>query len=125
MNTVSAAEGRVSSDEAAQREFVTPEVDIFETEEGYLLVAEMPGVPKEGIEITVEGTEMTLVGHRKQESAAGSPLFREAQAADFRRVFELEPAIESGKITARVEQGVLTLTLPKSEAVKPRKIAVE
>ena len=51
-------------------------------------------------------------------------MFRESREADFRRVFELDPAIDTSKISAKVEQGILTLTLPKSESVKPRKIAV-
>jgi HSP20 family protein len=55
---------------------------------------------------------------------SGEPLFRERSAAHFRRVFELGPAIDTGRISAKVNQGVLTLTLPKSEEVKPRKITV-
>jgi HSP20 family protein len=55
----------------------------------------------------------------------GEPLFRESRDVDFRRVFELNPAIDTGKISARMDQGILTLTLPKSERVKPRKISVE
>ena len=52
-------------------------------------------------------------------------LFHECPGADYRRVFELDPAIDSGKISAKMDQGILTLVLPKSERVKPRKIAVE
>ena len=59
------------------------------------------------------------------ESTSGQPLFRERHAADYRRAFELDPAIDGSKISARMEQGVLTLTLPKSEKVKPRKIRVD
>ena len=50
---------------------------------------------------------------------------RESRVADFRRVFELDPAIDTSKINAKMDQGVLTLTLPKSEKVKPRKIKVD
>jgi HSP20 family protein len=110
---------------AARREFVSPEVNIFETKDGYVLEAEMPGVNKEGIEITLEGTEITLVGHRHAEPEPGTPLVRESQNWDYRRVFELDPAIDTAKVSAWMEQGVLTLTLPKSERVKPRKIAVD
>jgi len=108
-----------------RQEFVSPEVNIFETPEGYILEAEMPGVPKEGLEITVEGNEVTIVGHRQPETQTGTALFRESHNADFRRVFELDPAIDTTKVSAKIEQGVLTLTLPKSERVKPRKIAVD
>jgi len=106
-------------------EFIAPEVNIFETKDGYVLQAEMPGVNKDGLEITLEGTEMTILGHRNVAALSGAPLFRESHEADFRRVFELDPAIDGAKISAKMDQGVLTLTLPKSEEVKPRKIAVE
>jgi len=108
-----------------RQEFISPEVNIFETPEGYVLEAEMPGVGKEGLEITLEGNEVTIVGHRQPEPQIGNTLFRESHDADFRRVFELDPAIDTAKVVARMEQGVLTLTLPKSERVKPRKIAVD
>ena len=105
-------------------ELVAPEVNIFETKEGYLLQAEMPGVNKQGLEITLEGNELTIVGHRHLEPMPQT-LFRESRQADFRRVFELDPAIDTTRISARMDQGVLTLTLPKSEKVRPRKITVD
>jgi len=108
----------------AERHYITPEVNIFETKDGFFLEAEMPGVNKEGLEITLEGNELTLLGHRTDGFAGAGMLYRESKPADFRRVFELDPAIDSGKINAKVEQGVLTLTLPKTEKVKPRKITV-
>jgi HSP20 family protein len=55
----------------------------------------------------------------------GSPLFRERALADYLRLFELDPAIDTARITAKMEQGVLNLTLPKSERVKPRKITID
>jgi HSP20 family protein len=106
-------------------DYVSPEVNILETGEGYVLEAEMPGVNKEGLEITLDGTEITIVGHRNVEPLAGNVLFRESQNSDYRRVFELDPAIDTAKISATVDQGVLTLTLSKSERVKPRKIQVD
>jgi len=108
-----------------EREYASPEVNIFETKEGYVVEAEMPGVDKEGLEITLEGNDITIVGHRKSEVVTGSPLFRERALADYRRAFELDPAIDTARITAKMEQGVLSLTLPKSERVKPRKIKVD
>jgi len=122
MNTT--VENRSTNNRAAREEYLAPEVNIYETKDGYVLQAEMPGVNREGLEITLEGTEITLIGRRNQEPVKGEALFRERQSADFRRVFELDPAIDTAKISATVEQGVLTLTLPKSERVKPRKIDV-
>jgi HSP20 family protein len=106
-------------------EYVTPEVNIFETKDGYVVEAEMAGVGKDGLEITLENNELTLLGHRSNESLQGQPLFRERRLADYRRVFELDPAVDSAKISAKMDQGILTLTLPKSERVKPRKITVD
>lgn len=117
-------ENQTANHRPVREEYIAPEVNIFETKEGYVLQAEMPGVSKEGLEITLEGTEITLTGRRQVEATQGQVLFRERQKADFRRVFELDPAIDTSKISARMEQGVLTLTLPKSERVKPRKIVV-
>ena len=105
-------------------EFVAPGVDIFETNEGYVLEAEMPGVNKDGLEITLEGTEITITGHRANVLPAGQALFRERRPLEYRRTFELDPAIDTGRISARMNQGVLTLTLPKSAKAKPQKIAV-
>jgi len=117
-------ENRPATDRATREEYVTPEVNIFEIKEGYVLQAEMPGVNKDGLEITLEGNEITITGRRSLEPESGETLFRECQTSDFRRVFELDPAIDTAKISAKMEQGVLTLTLPKSERVKPRKIVV-
>jgi len=114
----------VKANPAAERRYLAPEVNIFETKDAYVLEAEMPGVSKDGLEITLEGSVLTLVGHRSDETPTGEAVYRESRPVDYRRVFELDPAIDADKINARVDQGVLTLTLPKAERVKPRKIAV-
>src|SRR3954471_4884555 len=106
------------------QEYVAPEVNIFETKDGFVLEAEMPGVNKEGLEITLEGNALTFIGRRNDVTPEGAPVYRESKSAHYRRVFELDPALDTGKINARMDQGVLTLTLPKAEKVKPRKIAV-
>src|SRR5688572_21577403 len=85
--TMKAITQRVSpqADERAQAlEYAVPEVNIFETSEGYVLEAEMPGVNKDGLEITVEGTEITIVGRRGHEALPAEPLLRERQVTDFR-----------------------------------------
>ena len=115
---------QTASQQNRQTEYVAPEVNIFETKDEYMLEAEMPGVSKDGLEITLEGNVLAIVGHRSDASPAGDVVYRESRPADYRRVFELDPAIDGDKISARVDQGVLTLTLPKAERVKPRKISV-
>ena len=105
-------------------EFMTPVVNIRETKDGYVLEAEMPGVNKDGLEITLENNELTIIGRRHSEAITGQALFRERPVAHFRRAFELDPAIDTARISAKMNQGMLTLALPKTEKVKPRKITV-
>src|SRR3954465_14653612 len=107
MNAVANQETRKDQGNPTVRpqNFVTPEVNIVETKDGYVLEAEMPGVNKEGLEVTLEGNEITIVGRRSSETANGQDLFRECQRADFRRVFQLDPAIDTTKIAARMDQG--------------------
>ena len=107
-----------------QVNYTTPLANIRETADGYLLEAEMPSVAKDGLEVTVENGKLALTGRRAAAAAPGRSVYRESRGADYRRVFELDPSIDAAKITARIEQGVLTLTLPRAESVKPRKIAV-
>jgi HSP20 family protein len=105
-------------------QFVTPVASVVEDGDAYLLKVEMPGVNKEGLEISVENNELTITGRRDSAQIEGTLIHRESRTEDFRRVFELDPSIDTSKISARIDQGFLTLTLPKAEQVKPRKIAV-
>lgn len=116
--------GAVEAQKPVAATYLTPRVDIVETKDAYRLEAEMPGVNKEGLEILLDGAELTIVGHRNQASPAGGYLYRESKNVDYRRVFELDPAIDTETVDARIDQGVLTLRLPKSERVKPRKVVV-
>lgn len=123
MNAV--AETKKQTNGRVERNYVAPDVNIYETEEGYVIEAEMPGVRKEGIEVTLENNTLAFVGRRADEAVAGNVLYRESRGADYRRVFELDPAIDAEKISAEMRQGVLTLHLPKAERVKPRKITIK
>jgi HSP20 family molecular chaperone IbpA len=105
--------------------YLTPAVDITSSEEGYQLRAELPGVDKESLEITVNKGELTIVGRRKFPTSSGEALHREIRPYDYRRAYQLDSSIDTDKINARLDQGILTLTLPKAEAVKPLKIAIE
>jgi HSP20 family protein len=110
---------------SARQQWITPEVDIVEEADRYLLRAEMPGVGKEGLEISLENNELTIIGRRTVRPEPGEVLYRESRAQDYRRVFEMDPSLDQEKIKARIEQGVLTLELPKAEKVKPRKIQID
>ena len=105
-------------------QFVMPAASVMENGDSYLLKVEMPGVNREGLDISVENNELTIVGRRSLPTIEGTLIHRESRSENFRRVFELDPSINTPKITAKVEQGIVKLTLPKAEQVKPRKITV-
>jgi HSP20 family protein len=105
--------------------YITPLVDVRSTPESIVLRAEMAGVDKTGVDITVEDGNLVLVGHRLPLNVSGDAIYVERRPVDYRRVYELDPSIDTDKITARVENGILTVTLPKAERVKPRKIMLE
>jgi HSP20 family protein len=105
-------------------QFVAPTASVVEDADGYLLQVEMPGVNKQGLEISLEDNELTIVGRRSLPAVDGTVIHRESRRDNFRRTFELDPSIDGNKIRAKIEQGILTLTLPKAEHVKPKKITV-
>jgi HSP20 family protein len=113
-----------SNGNAQRLAFVTPVANILETTDGCLLEAEMPGVARDGLDVTVENGELVIVGRRADKENPGAALYRESRPLDYRRVFDLDPSIDTSKITAKMEQGILKLTLPKAEEVKPRRIQV-
>jgi len=92
--------------------------------DGYTLEIEMPGVNKDGLDISVENNELTIIGRRLLPAVEGTLIHHESHPENFRRTFELDPSIDANKISARIEQGLVTLTLPTAEQVKPRKITV-
>src|SRR5438045_670776 len=105
-------------------QFVMPAASVTENGDSYLLQVEMPGVNKEGLDISVENNELTIVGRRSLPAVEGTLIHRESRPENYRRTFELDPSIDANKISAKIDQGVVTLTLPKAEHVKPRKITV-
>lgn len=126
-NTVTKSEPKTQAarpTDRGERPYLSPRVDIVETKEAYLLEAEMPGVTKDGLEILLENNELTLVGRRTVEKTEAELVYRESASRDFKRVFVLDPTIDTAKIEAKLEDGLLTLKLPKAEQVKPRRIKV-
>jgi HSP20 family molecular chaperone IbpA len=122
MNTLTRAE-RCTPTATSEPAYVAPGVDIHETKDEYVLEADMPGVGKEGLEVVLEANELTLIG-RRQAPPEGEILHREVNRSDYRRTFLLDPVIDTAKIRAQIEEGLLTVHLPKAEKVKPRRIAV-
>ena len=123
MNTVAEKPNQCRT--TAELPFAAPEVNIYETDKSFVLQAEMPGVNRSGLEVTLEGSRLTFVGRRGEVSIVGTPLYRESRPLNYRRSFELDPSIDTSKVAAELQQGVLTLTLPKAERVQPRKIEIK
>ncbi len=112
------------SDSLQKEQFVAPSASVLEEGDGYVLQVEMPGVNKEGLEISIENNELTIIGRRSLPMVEGTLIHHESRRENYRRTFELDPSINSDKISAKVDHGVVTLTLPKAEHVRPRKISV-
>jgi len=102
-----------------------PAVDIYETDEDYVVMAEMPGCDPKGIDVQFDNGELTIYGRvaPRQVPETGW-LAREFGIGDYYRTFNVTDSIETEKVSAEYEHGILTLRLPKVEAAKPRKIEV-
>ncbi len=105
--------------------FYIPPVDIFETKEALFIVADMPGVSNENVEIDLKDNQLTITGKVKsyyQEDE--TPLYTEYGIGDYVRQFSLSSDINQEKISADMKNGVLKLVLPKAEKARARKITV-
>ena len=111
-------------DRVHSEQFVAPSASVVEAADGYTLEVEMSGVNKERLEISVDNNELTIVGRRSLPAVEGTLIHRESRPENYRRTFELDPSIDANKISAKIDQGVVTLMLPKAEHVKPRKFTV-
>jgi HSP20 family protein len=103
-----------------------PPVDIYETDDAFVLKAELPGFSKEDVQIELHENRLTLRGERKRESDAKEEQYHRIERAygRFERTFWLPTTIDAEKIKASFKDGVLELRLPKSEAAKPKRIAI-
>ena len=107
---------------------VFPAVNLYETADGYILTAELPGVAPEDIQVSLEGATVTLSGERRigYANQEGVSLHRsERQAGSFRRAFELPSTVDPGKVEAIHKNGVLMLRLSKTSEAQPRQISVK
>ena len=107
----------------SQEQYITPPVDIYETAEGLVVTADLPGVAKEGLDVRVENHLLTIRS-KAAHIGSGEPVYREYGLVNFFRQFELNERVDASKISAELKNGVLTLNLPKAEEAKPRKIEV-
>ncbi len=108
----------------SKRPVVLPAVDIFENVDEILVIADVPGATTEGLDVHFDKDQLFIEAKSTPFTDGLKPLFREFAAVDYRRIFELAPGIDVESITADLKAGVLSIRLPKSAAVKPRKIQI-
>jgi HSP20 family protein len=108
----------------AQERYIQPPVDIYETPEGLVLLADLPGVEQGDLSVRLEDNILTIRANSKHTIDA-EPIYREFHLINFFRQFELSDEVDQEKISARLHHGVLTLELPKAEKAKPRQITVQ
>jgi len=104
--------------------FFAPRVDIFETESELLLLADLPGVDPQAIDLRYERGELILRGKVAPAPDRGAPIVEEYESGDFYRVFQIHESIDATRIEAENKNGVLTVHLPKQESVKPKQVQV-
>jgi HSP20 family molecular chaperone IbpA len=103
-----------------------PDVDIFERPDAYVLFADLPGANESSVDVRLEGGILTLDARlATAPDASWTPLHEEYRFGSYHREFRLSDQIDSGRVSARMNNGVLELQLPKSAAVRPRTIAVQ
>ena len=104
-----------------------PRVDIDETNNDYVVTADLPGMKREDIDVTIENGELRISGERKteREEKEGTARVRERAYGSFVRTFNIGNNVDVEKIRANFKDGVLELTLPKAEQKKPKKIKIE
>lgn len=102
-----------------------PVTSIRETAGAFEVQVDLPGVAKDGLEITAEDGLLSIVGRRAwRQPGVWTRVHRESADADFALTLRHDDAVDAGRIQAELREGVLRLTLPKSETLKPRRIAV-
>lgn len=114
--------------EVGDRPVLAPAVDIFENAEEYRVVADLPGVRQQDVDIGLEQGELTVFAKRevlREGEGEGEALALSRREGDFRRVFRIPQGVDATRVEASLDNGVLQVRLPKSERVKPRRISVK
>jgi HSP20 family molecular chaperone IbpA len=101
---------------------VSPLFDVYETEHGFVVVADIPGVPADGLEVTAERDTLTVRGRVARVERA--PDHAEFELADYFQTLSLTEDLDTGNVSASLKDGVLRITIPKSPSVQPKKIPI-
>jgi len=113
------------TENVSERPTVAPAVDVYENQDEYLLVADVPGADKEGLEINLADGRLTVLARRTDAFADTASKVREYRSYDFRRAFALPEDVDVERTSARLDGGTLTINVPKLAAAKPRRIPVQ
>jgi len=107
-------------------QLVPPPVNIYDTGEEFVLKALMPGVKKSDLEVKFSEGELIIYGKLADEAVNQEAfVHREIESGNYYRIFKISDSVDASKITAKLEDGILMLTLPRYEQLKPREIPIE
>lgn len=116
---------RSAGNDSEQQRAVLPAVDVFEDAAGITLLADMPGVPKDQLELKIEGDSLLLEGGVQALTPEGlEAVYAEVRVPRYRRSFTLSRELDTARIEANLKDGVLTLRIPKQAHAQPRRITV-
>jgi HSP20 family molecular chaperone IbpA len=125
MNLLTKKDPRAST-QTAPRRTIIPRYDLEETADAFIITAFVPGVERSELETSVDNETLTVFARRTWTPPSDwTTIYRETPLADYRLVLELDHRVNHDAVRAELNQGVLTLTLPKAEAVKPRRIEIK
>jgi HSP20 family molecular chaperone IbpA len=107
-------------------ELIGPLVDIYETDDDFMMLINMPGVTKDSVEVKMNEGELSIYGEVVRNETEGSHfILKEIDKGNYYRVFRVSDSVEVTKISANMQDGVLSIKLPKHERIKPREIPIE
>lgn len=125
LETQEKREATTEGESTAPAKVYVPPTDIYETADALRIVMDMPGVDRSRLEVQLESNRLTITGEIDFDAYRGlEPTYTEYNVGNFRRAFTLSSKIDRDGITAEIDDGVLTLNLPKAAEVQPRKIEV-
>lgn len=125
MNTLTQVADHAVQSAARDEPTLLPPVDVVEDATGITLYADLPGVPKDKLQLRVEGDQLSLEGELALTLPQGmQPQHAEVQRSHYRRAFTLSKELDADKVSAEFTQGLLRVRIPKAEHAQPRKIAI-
>jgi len=117
-------ETNINNNTGQKKTFHIPLADIYETQDIYSVKLEMPGIVKENLDIVIDNDELKITAESAAEENAENLKYAEFRARNFSRAFRLGNDVDRNRIDAKLENGILSLVLHKSEAVKPKKVSI-